>query len=103
MKNKLQKRTRVWNPPSNFSHKGTQRGTKKEGEKSDDGRQMMAETTSNEKFLRMLHGVQMLHGGSFFKKRPPWPPEAKVTVDLEFINPLENFFFFNYNTTRRIK
>jgi hypothetical protein len=21
-------------------------------------------------------GVQMLHGGSFFKKRPPWPPEA---------------------------
>jgi hypothetical protein len=22
-------------------------------------------------------GVQMLHGGSFFKKRPPWPPEAK--------------------------
>jgi hypothetical protein len=19
----------------------------------------------------------MLHGGSFFKKRPPWPPEAK--------------------------
>ena len=25
----------------------------------------------------MLHGVQMFHGGSFFKKRPPWPPEAK--------------------------
>jgi hypothetical protein len=38
MKNKLQKRTRVWNPPSNFSHKGTQRGTKKEGEKTDDRR-----------------------------------------------------------------
>jgi hypothetical protein len=22
-------------------------------------------------------GVQMFHGGSFFKKRPPWPPEAQ--------------------------
>jgi hypothetical protein len=33
-------------------------------------------TTFNQKFLQMFHGVQMLHGGSFFKKRPPWPPEA---------------------------
>ena len=28
----------------------------------------------------------MLHGGSFFKKRPPWPPEA-----------LYKYFFFIYN------
>jgi hypothetical protein len=28
-------------------------------------------TAFNKKFLRMFHG------GSFFKKRPPWPPEAK--------------------------
>jgi len=25
-------------------------------------------------------GVQMLHGGSFFKKRPPWPPEALFSI-----------------------
>jgi hypothetical protein len=32
---------------------------------------MAIETNFNQKFLRMIHGVQMLHGGSFFKKRPP--------------------------------
>jgi hypothetical protein len=33
----------------------------------------------------------MFHGGSFFKKRPPWPPEAKKTCKKDqnrvFINP----------------
>ena len=39
---------------------------------------MMFETTSNQKFLQGGPG-----GGSFFKKRPPWPPEAKkLTSDL---------------------
>ncbi len=28
-------------------------------------------------------GVQMFHGGSFFKKRPPWPPEARKGVNHE--------------------
>jgi hypothetical protein len=29
-------------------------------------------------------GVQMFHGGSFFKKRPPWPPEALTSVALDY-------------------
>jgi hypothetical protein len=38
-------------------------------------------TAFNKKFLRMLHG------GSFFKKRPPWPPETKVLVNSGYFFP----------------
>ena len=41
--------------------------TEDRGQKTEDRGQMMAETTSNKKFLRMLHGP----GGSIFQKEPP--------------------------------
>jgi len=33
----------------------------------------------------------MLHGGSFFKKRPPWPPEAPCTWGIEPDTGLNKF------------
>jgi acyl-CoA thioester hydrolase len=35
----------------------------------------------------------MFHGGSFFKKRPPWPPEAKLTMPRIKLKPVENYPF----------
>jgi hypothetical protein len=37
-------------------------------------------------------GVQMLHGGSFFKKRPPWPPEAEKCFHFGQVFKIFDFF-----------
>jgi hypothetical protein len=37
----------------------------------------MSEITNKKLIKSFCGGVQMLHGGSFFKKSPPWPPEVK--------------------------
>jgi len=38
---------------------------------------MIPETFSVNIIKSFCRGVQMLHGGSFYKKGLPWPPEAK--------------------------